>query len=911
MFASMYVGATEVKSWSELASAIADGNSEQTIILSKDISVLDQREDPSGIDTLTIENGDWTIDAKGHSIAGYGNDPGGWTAISIWGSASASLTLKNLGTFDDSLLHSHLSEEALPAQDIGWNNGGLHGSISANGSRSQDASLTIDHSIFQRNTTSNAGTVIQLNQADLSVSSSLFIQNNSPVFGGAAIFADSSSNIFIEDSTFYGNECGDGSSTQAKGAAIYAQNGSSLSLHNSVFQSNKASYGGGALYLVQGSSLRISNSIFHANSASNGNQTGLAGALYASVTEGGVILIDNSSFTENTADFYGGAVVINKSSNPTGISVIQDSQFIGNKAGIFGAGITYLKDGDTNNFLVAKNLNTLFRDNYLTGSAEDDPRGEDIWLNSETMILSINAYANRIIEFSGSIAASDSEENQATLLLNNNTGLQTIENANVVDSSADTNAGKGTIIFRNKLENVTLQVGGGTIVFADGTDLSSSVLSIDESNSNAVISTIEPKAFDQTTNASDIYALDKVQASTLQKISLGGLTGNGTATVHLDVDLAKGQADYFELADGASVTGTPSLQIGHWNVLADTHAQEVVVAISDSELKNSFALTESGTIAKGEIYTYDVVRLDESSEHAGDYLFTSRGTSPSALNSDVYAGDAAAAGLALVSHLIDVELPRHRSENWWGNIISTFTEMKPSNFHEVDYQYGIGLLGWRSSAIDLGFASGSFGAFGGIIYGDSDYDAVNIRQNGALVGFEAFLEAGSFWSATNVKIGVAKSDLSLSRKTTDISNTWYGITETLGLNASIGPLTWTPSLSFSWLTIADDGYQSSENVQVRSAELNIAEISPALTITIPLVHNWEGGISLRYNFVNTSGNKGQAADIGLESIDFDNYAEYGLTLRKKSEFWNAGLLVEKSSDGRQGWNVRADVNWSF
>lgn len=907
----MYAGAMEVESWSDLASAIANGNSEQTIFLSKDISVLDQKENPSGTDTLTIDSGDWTIDANGHSITGYGDDPGGWTAISIWGSESASLTLKNLGTFDDSLLHSLLSEDALPTSDIGWTNGGHHGSISANGSRSQDASLFIDRSIFQKNTTSNAGTVIQLYQADLSVSSSLFIHNNSLVFGGAAIFADNSSNIFIEDSTFYANECGDGSSTQARGAAIYAQNGSSLSLHNSVFQSNKASYGGGALYLVQGSSLRVSNSIFHANSASNGSQTGYAGALYASVTEDGVILIDNSSFTENTADYYGGAVVVNKPSESTGISVIQDSQFIGNQAGIFGAGIVYLKDGDANNFLVAKHFNTLFRDNHLTGSTEDEPRGEDIWLNSSTMSLSINAYADRIIEFSGSIAASDSEESQATLLLNDNTGLQTIENANVVGSTADEDAGKGTIIFRNKLENVTLQVGGGTIVFADGTDLSSSVLSLDESSNSVVISTIEPQDFDQTTNASEIYALDKVQASTLQKITLGGFTGNGVATVHLDVDLARGQADYFELAEGASVNGAPSLQIGHWNVLADAHVQEVVVTVSDAELKNSFTLAESGSIAKGEIYTYDVVRLDESSEHPGDYLFTSRGTDPSALNGDVYAGDAAASGLALVSHLIDAELPRHRSENWWGNIISTFTEMKPSNFHEVNYRYGIGLLGWRSSPIDLGFAHGSFGAFGGIIHGDSVYDVVNIRQNGVLVGFEALLESGSFWSATNVKIGVAKSDLSLSRKSTDISNTWHGITETLGINASTGPLTWTPSLSFSWLTVADDDYQSSENVQVRSAELNIVEISPALTITTSLANNWEGGVSLRYNFVNVSGNKGQAADIGLESIDFDDYVEYGLALRKASKLWNAGLLVEKSSDGRQGWNFRADVNWRF
>ena len=771
--------------------------------------------------------------------------------------------------------------------------------------------MTVAHSIFQGNATHNAGTVIQLNQADLSVSTSLFIHNNSSTFGGAAIFADNASKISIADSTFYGNESGDGSSNQARGGAVYGQKGSALSIQNSVFQSNKASYGGGAFYLIATSSLRVSNSIFHANAACNEDSEGLAGAFYASVAGDGVILIDQSSFTENTSDYYGGAVVINKSGEPTGISVIQDSQFIGNKTGIFGAGITYLANNDTNNAIVAKHFNTLFRDNQLTGSLEDGAAGEDIWLNDSAMSLSINAYADRIIEFSGSIAADDSEDSQATLLLNSNTALQTIENGELIDSSADADAGKGTIIFRNKLENVTLQVDGGTIVFADGADLSSSVLSLDESSSNVVISTIEPLTFDKTTSASEIYAFDKVQDSTLQKIPLGGLAGNGTAAVYLDVDLAKGQADYFEFSNDASVEGTPSLQISHWNVLADAHEREVIVAVSDTTLKDAFSLAESGSIAKGEIYTYDVVRLDETSEHAGDYLFTSRGTSPSALNGDIYAGDAAAAGLALASHLIDVELPRHRSENWGGNIITTFTEMKPGNFHEVDYRYSIGLLGWRSSPIDLGFAHGSFGAFGGIIYGDSDYEDVDIQQNGALIGFEALLEAGSFWSATNVKFGVAKSDLSLSQKSTDISNTWYSITETLGVNASTGPLVWTPSLSFSWLSISDDDYRSSENVRVQSAELNIAEISPAIAITTPIASNWEGGLSLRYNFVNASGDKGRAADIGLESIDFDDYVEYGVTLRKESKLWNAGLLVEKSSDGRQGWNFRADVNWRF
>lgn len=118
---------------------------------------------------------------------------------------------------------------------------------------------------------------------------------------------------------------GDGSSTRAlpkQQQNLVANFRRNFLAHKNVPRKGLSFWEQFTLYLIQKNSLRISNSIFHANSASNGNQTGLACALYARVTEGGVILIENSSFTENTADFYGGAVVINKSSDPTGISVI-------------------------------------------------------------------------------------------------------------------------------------------------------------------------------------------------------------------------------------------------------------------------------------------------------------------------------------------------------------------------------------------------------------------------------------------------------------------------------------------------------------------------------------------------------------------------------------------------------------
>lgn len=600
ILSSVAVSATEVSSWSEFAAAVATGNSYQPIVLKKDISVADLKSQPSDSDKLKFGSGNWRIDADGHNIVGYkastGNYVrGGWTAIQFGyqAEASTSLTLENLGKFDDSLLHSLIDETNLPNSNIGWHDDGWHSFISADGrGNNNEASLTINKSVFQGNTTQFPGGVIVLTKADLTVTSSLFVRNQSQILSGSSISSTGASNIRIENSTFYGNVTGiEPYSSMAKGTLYSGGSNSSITIENSVFQNNQANTAAGAVYVADAVPLRISRTIFHGNSATNSSKTAYAGALYAFVDENGAILIDSSSFTENSVDASGGALVIEKAADATefsGLSVVQDSLFMNNEAGSSGAGIAYnVKGADINNFLVAKNANTLFRNNRLTGSAEDGAAGEDIWLNSETMRLSVNAYADRIIEFSGSISASQGEATTARLLLNVNDGLKTIDNLNnleAVDSGTDPNAGKGTIIFRSRIENTSVELGGGTLVLADGADLGSSTLTIN--GTDTVISTIDPLPFDQTTGASALYALENVQASTLQTLRFKSLAGMGAAQVQLDVDLDQAKADFFEVAETSDTT--PRLQISHWNVLADATQNEVVVAVADKNLKDAF-----------------------------------------------------------------------------------------------------------------------------------------------------------------------------------------------------------------------------------------------------------------------------------------------------------------------------------
>ena len=273
----MSAGAVEVSSWSELEKAVSD-NLDKAIVLSKDLSIFNLKDNPDDLDRLQFESGNWIIDANKHNILGYGIDGDGRLAISVYGSVNedhtdVSLTLKNIGNFESSLLHTLLKEEDLPSSNIGWYDGGSKGNISVDGRQSSSATLNVDRSIFQKNSTINVGAVIQAEQANVHVSNSLFLNNISKTIYGGAIFAVGSSNITVTDSTFYSNESR-GTSSQAQGGAIYAQGSSSVSIHNSIFQNNKAGNSGGALYLIKGNGLRISNSIFHRNKATNCNDPG-------------------------------------------------------------------------------------------------------------------------------------------------------------------------------------------------------------------------------------------------------------------------------------------------------------------------------------------------------------------------------------------------------------------------------------------------------------------------------------------------------------------------------------------------------------------------------------------------------------------------------------------------------------
>ncbi|MEM7119280.1 MAG: right-handed parallel beta-helix repeat-containing protein, partial [Chloroflexota bacterium] len=197
----------------------------------------------------------------------------------------------------------------------------------------ESSSLTILDARFQGNqaTTVIGGAIAS--RGPLTIKRTTFINNRADIAGGAVHQNPSSTiDVLIENSVFDNNHVTDGHS-----GALYVLDGN-VTVRNSTFKNNSSSSGdAGAVLLQSSSSVLIENSEFSNNSADT-----LGGALrILGADNSNPLIIRSTEFNDNSADEHGGAIYATGSLTNLNIS---DSTFSGNAAELEGGAI-YHKDG--------------------------------------------------------------------------------------------------------------------------------------------------------------------------------------------------------------------------------------------------------------------------------------------------------------------------------------------------------------------------------------------------------------------------------------------------------------------------------------------------------------------------------------------------------------------------------------
>lgn len=182
------------------------------------------------------------------------------------------------------------------------------------------ADVTATDCTFSGNSaTGKGGAIVNTNNSDITLTGCKFINNSATTANaeGGAIASDVNCDLVLTDCLFSGNSAG------SHGGAISMISSGTATLTNCVVTGNTADVDGGGIYIWNNRTATLKNCIVTGNTADNddsggGNGDGGDGGGIC-IKESDVDVI-NSTFTNNSADMYGGGIFEDGSASTTTVT---------------------------------------------------------------------------------------------------------------------------------------------------------------------------------------------------------------------------------------------------------------------------------------------------------------------------------------------------------------------------------------------------------------------------------------------------------------------------------------------------------------------------------------------------------------------------------------------------------------
>ncbi|AEG18344.1 beta strand repeat-containing protein [Methanobacterium paludis] len=445
--------------------------------------------------------------------------------------------------------------------------------------------LTVRNIKFTNNTVNEYGGAIFNNVGSLTVENSTFTNNIANVDGGAIY--NNGGSLTVENSTFTGNAANNGGAISKNdgdmtvenstftnniataGGAICNNSGSST-VENSTFTGNTANYGGGAIFNYN-SSLTVENSTFTDNAALNG------GAIYNE----GILDIDSSNFSGNTATAIGTGTGGGAIYNDGAILNINKSEFTGNAATDNAGGAIYSYSGTT----ITVSNSKFTQNTSKTGGGAIRNNG-----SGTTLTVSNSKFTRNHAEYGGAIC---------------NSGIANITNSNFTDNNV-TNAGgaicndQGTLNVNNStFTNNTAQEKGGVLYnYLSG-------------NSNSTITVTNSTFTGNTAPNGGIFHNSGGNAT----ISFSGIINNGSNEIYNDHGMVDARYNWWGSNDNPSNHVSNDVNVSPWLVLTVTNdnssiligGKSIVTADLQHDSKGGYHDPVNGHVPDGTVVTFNLL----------------------------------------------------------------------------------------------------------------------------------------------------------------------------------------------------------------------------------------------------------------------------------------------------------------
>lgn len=392
--------------------------------------------------------------------------------------------------------------------------------------------------------------------------------------------------ILIKNTTFEGNEAGDGGGLWTEGAARENY----TYIVDSTFKDNTATgeghdlwYGyarGGGLEVASGGvPLTINNTTFDGNKAEPGDDYSAGGAIYfVGKSPNFPIKIVDSTFKDNSA-LEGGAL--------------------------------FVDNADT--AIIAQTKDVVFSGNIASADADDYNGGADIYFkaNKYSATLSLNADTGNKIIFNGSIASYIEDDKTSTININNSdVTYNTFDGETEKSNDAGT---AGEIQFNAR-------VGDAENAFS-AINLYAGKLSIGQ-NEDSLAPAANPDGYinDNNFNVLGDSTLNTVNGLIGEFAPKAFVIANGVKLDYqMDVDLVNKKSDTLNVsAQDGSIENNGTLSLAAFNIFSDSAEQNLKIKYSDTNvggvLKDNYTIITSNE-------TYNVSTLNDDT---GSYVIFSQ-----------------------------------------------------------------------------------------------------------------------------------------------------------------------------------------------------------------------------------------------------------------------------------------------
>lgn len=392
------------------------------------------------------------------------------------------------------------------------NKGASYGGVLNTGAITE---INAENSLFEGNEVTDTGGAFSVQAEKITLTNADFVGNKATGNGGAIYSNETRAEINITGGSFKNNEA-------TNGSAIYLQNAAKLTVDGTTFEGNKGSGAYGAIAdKYNTNDVVIKNSTFKDNSS----EGGYAAIFRQGFDKQGTITIENTQFIGNSSDNY--AVYLTALAE----AKLTDLTFDGNKS-TNGASDLYVEK-------VGKLTITAQNEDFTVKNSTYGDNETAVSLDADDMVM--NAKTGKKIDIQGKAYVSGSGTlNIGTLGETGNDGVVAFEE---LDS--------GSYALKLAINEGTLKLGATTF---------------DNRNN---------RRFHMASLSLNGGALDMQNGTAGDMLLTSALNGSGTTKLSVDYNPTISgiyDMDGIMLASGASVSGTPVLQLSAINVLADAPA---------------------------------------------------------------------------------------------------------------------------------------------------------------------------------------------------------------------------------------------------------------------------------------------------------------------------------------------------